>query len=365
MKMVFYVDMMIRCGAQRVMCNLINFFLGPDNEIILINDFPLNDEVPHYSVPNTIKRYYLHNTNTKGHLFKNIKRIRLLRKILKKEQPDIAVSFLGRPNIRLLIATKGLRFKKIVSVRNDPRYEYGMSRLKRSFANWLFKRADGVVFQTEEARNYFNKIKDKKSFIISNSVDSAFYDINCNPCLNNSIVTFGRLEKQKNHAMLIDAFNLISNDFPEINLSIFGNGSLYPSLKEKIEVLNLTERIFLKGNTDAVAQELKNAKLFVLSSDYEGMPNSLMEAMAAGVPCISTDCPCGGPRMLIRSGVNGLLVPCKDKNALAAAMRTILSNKSIQKEFNEKAKESASLFLPDIVNKKWKNCFLTVYLEGR
>ena len=136
-------------------------------------------------------------------------------------------------------------------------------------------------------------------------------------------------------------------------------------MKAKIDELDLSKRVFLKGNTNDVAQELKRAKLFVLSSDYEGMPNALMEAMAAGVPCISTDCPCGGPRMLIQSGVNGLLVPCKNASKLASAMETILSNANIQKEFGEKAKESASLFMPDVINREWEDCFLTTLSEGK
>ena len=111
------------------------------------------------------------------------------------------------------------------------------------------------------------------------------------------------------------------------------------------------------GVTENVERELSLAKLFVLTSDYEGMPNALMEALAAGVPSISTDCPCGGPRELIKNGMNGLLVPCNDKYSLADSIDYLLSNENVRAKMSANAKESAKLFYPNTVNDKWRMYF--------
>lgn len=351
---------MIRCGAQRVMSNLIDFFLKQNNDIVLINDFPLPSDISQYTIDKRVKRYFLQSKNEGKRLIKNLIRILRLRTILKNEKPDLAVSFLGRPNIRFLIASRRLRIKKIVSIRNDPNHEYGTNIIKKMIINNLFRLADGVVFQTTEAKDYFKKLNDKKCFIVPNSVDPKFFSTKKKD--NHNIVTFGRLEEQKNHALLIDAFCMIANDVND-DLLIFGTGSKKDFLEKKIRELGLENRIHLMGVTSSVAIELSKAKIFVLSSNYEGMPNALMEAMAVGLPCISTDCPCGGPRELIMDGQNGFLVPCNNKNALASAMKKMLLNEQISNDIAIGAKKTSQHFLPSEVNAKWQSVFMKI-IEG-
>ena len=154
----------------------------------------------------------------------NIKRILKLRKIIKAEHTDAVVSFMGPPNIRMLLATMGLKCRKIVSVRNDPYKEYG-DGLVKMVTNIIFRLADGCVFQTKEAAMYFSKNIQQKSKIIFNPVGKQFYEVKRvdNP---KNIVTVGRLFLQKNHTLLIKAFSKLAHEFPDDNLIIYGEGEL-------------------------------------------------------------------------------------------------------------------------------------------
>ena len=109
------------------------------------------------------------------------------------------------------------------------------------------------------------------------------------------------------------------------------------------------------GPTTQVENVLAHAKLFVLSSDYEGMPNALMEAMAAGVPCISTDCPCGGPRTLIRNEMDGILVPTGNCEMMAEAISRLLSEYNTANNLSTSAKKRSDIFKPEIIFEQWKN----------
>ncbi len=360
MKKIFcYIDMMQRGGAQRVMCNLVHYFSEKGYEVVLCNDFESLKDAVQYEVSSNIKRVYLTEAAKENPLVKNIKRIVRLRKLIKEEKPDIVLSFLGNPNKRMLISTFGLKTKKIVSVRNDPHREYGSSCFQRWIAQFLFRLADGVVFQTEEAKQYFCKSVRDHSCVIMNPVDARFFSARRSGP-EKSIVTLGRLAKQKNQKLLIEAFSRVAEDFPEETLTIYGEGDLQSELSEFASGLDIGHKVFFPGNTDDVLGVLVEAKLFVLSSDYEGMPNALLEAMAVGVPCISTDCPCGGPRELIIDGENGYLVPCGDVQELTKKMRLCLKDKALRNLLGNNAKETAEGFRGERVYQRWEQYFLHI-----
>lgn len=358
-KMVFYIDMLGRGGAQRVMCNLVNYFSEKAYDTILINDYIRDENLPHYDVPESVERKYLRKKRQGNPFIKNLERIVALRKILKEERPDVVVSFLGNPNMRLLIASFGLKTKKVVSVRNDPNKEYGKSMLRRLITNALFLLADAVVFQTEDAAKYFCKFIRKKSRVIFNPVATAMYSDKTTEERRN-IITLGRLEPQKNHKMLIDAFAKITEKYPDECLYIYGDGMLRRKTEEYIDEKGLREKVFLFGNIADVKSALCAAKLFVLSSDYEGLPNALMEAMATGTPAVSTDCPCGGPRTLIQNENQGLLIPVGDVDALAIAMKKLLADDVLRKTIGQNARERAEAFRDETIYEQWEDYFLSL-----
>ena len=354
---MFYIDSMYRGGANRVIANLVNYFAGRGFNVFLVNDSFGNKE-NEYAVNDKVQRIALVSENKKkqGFLLGTISRILRLRAVIKKEKPVTVVSFMGPPNYRMLLACLGIKTRKIVSVRNDPYREYGKG-FKKLFANLLFRFANGVVFQTEEASLFFSRTIRKKSCIIFNPVNELFYTQNLHE-EKNEIVFIGRLQNQKNPRMLLDSFNLIKDKYPMHRLLFYGEGELLSSLKEKVNEYGIENRVLFLGLTNNVPECLSSACCFVLCSDFEGMPNSLMEAMAVGVPVISTDCPCGGPRTLIQSEEQGLLVGIRDTRMLSEALDRILASKQLREMMRTASRERAKEFQPETVFQQWEKFLL-------
>ena len=350
MTVLFYINVLSGGGAERVVANLANHFSEDEIKCTIVtsnyteNEYPLSDKV---------KRIVLNKSSKveKNRITKNITYIRKLRKIIKTEDIDVVISFMQEPNFRAILASIGLKNKVVVSVRNDPKKEYP-GILGWLLGHFVLPLADGCVFQTQEARQWFPRNMQKKSKIIQNEVAPIFFDTSAK-CTKN-IVTIGRLNTQKNQMLLIKAFNKIAGEFPDENILIYGKGELKGSLEKEIKKQGLENQIYLKGTTLNVEKILSEAKIFVLSSDYEGMPNALLEALAVGVPCIATDCPCGGPREIIESEKNGILIPVGDDNELAKALRYLLKNPEISKKMSEAAKKNAEKFRPNKVYQEWK-----------
>lgn len=349
MKIAFYINAIHEGGAERVMVNLASNFANEGDDVILITSFKDSWEYP-YSAK--IKRYILEENGTShSKIIRNIFRIQKLRKVLKFELPDCIVSFMAEPNYRAIIASRGLKTKTIISVRNDPNKEYP-GKIGKFLGRKLLSLADGCVFQTSEAQRWFPKKLQDKSKIIFNAVKEDFFEIN-RQVVKNTIVTCGRLEKQKNHKLLINAFELVLEKHPDAKLLIYGEGKLRNDLTELIERKGMEQNVSLCGNSNNVPEVLSKAEIFVLSSDYEGMPNALMEALAAGVPCISTDCSCGGPKSLIVDKVNGRLIAVKSKDQLAKVLDELLDNKEIANKLGIEAQKRAFEFRPKKIYETW------------
>ena len=361
-KIIFYIDSMYRGGANRVIANLVDFFAKESYDVVLVNDI-IGDKENEYPVNEKAKRIILLNKTEKKHifLFDTINRIKKLRLLIKEENPVAVVSFMGPPNYRMLFACIGIKTRKIVSVRNDPYIEYGRG-IRRLFTNIVFKLANGVVFQTEQASSYFFKNIKNKSCIIFNPINEVFYNQTLRPEEPN-IVFLGRLQEQKNPEMLLDSFLLIKDRFPEHRLLYYGEGELLSKLKTKVDKNMINDRVFFKGLTNNVPEILSSACCFVLCSNYEGMPNALMEAMAIGVPVISTDCPCGGPKALIENEEQGLLIRVQDSAMLSIALEKIISSKITRDKMRKAAKERSKLFQPAVIYKQWESFIL--YAENK
>lgn len=355
-RLMFYINTLGTGGAERVMTQLANRFSAEQYEVMLAVSFPVAEE---YLLADDVKKVYLEEEKLKqSRLARNITRIKKLRALCKDFKPDVLISFMAEPNFRAILATIGLPIKTIVSVRNDPKREYA-GKVGRFVGKYILPMADGCVFQTEQAKAWFPKRLQKKSTIIMNAVAEPFFEIQReNP---KDIVAIGRLSKQKNHAMLIRAFAKIADKHPEENLQLYGKGDLEEQLRQLVSELGLENRVFLNGATSQVPLVLKNAGIFVLPSDYEGMPNALLEAMAVGVPSISTDCPCGGPAMLIRQEENGMLVPVGDIDAMAEALDRLLADPAFAGALGKMAKADAEAYRPERVFQLWKQ-YVEVFL---
>ena len=344
-KILLYINSIHHGGAQRVMVNIANWLVNEGYECVLVTSFIDSWE---YSFNSKVKRISLFEQPLENIVVRNLRLITGLRKVIKIEKPSTILSFMAEPNFRSLIACCGLDVKKVISVRNDPNREYP-NFLFRFFAKTLFRFADYVVFQTEDAQRWFPKSIQKKSNVILNPVADVFFNTHFDG-ERHDIVTTGRLVPQKNHKMLIKAFAQIANKI-EDNLYIYGEGKLQHELEQLISDLKMNGRIFLPGAVNNVAETIKSAKLFVLCSDYEGLPNSLMEAMALGIPCISTNCPCGGPRMLLN---DDFLVDVNDDVQLGDKLLKV----NDLRFFKDNYKINATVFHQHFIAKDWLKVLL-------
>lgn len=332
------------------MVQLANRFANNGYHVTFVTTQKKDDE---YQLEKNIERISLDSClNSKNALIKNLKIIFKLRNICKKNNSNLLITFMREPNVRGILATLGLKTKSIISVRNEPDKEY-FGKSGKLIANRILPLSSGCIFQTNDAQLWANEKLKKKSIVIKNTVDESFFHVNRENDLKN-IVTIGRLTEQKNQSLLTQAFKDINREFPDEKLLIYGEGNLESQLKSEVEKESLSDRIFFMGQTTDVKSVLSKAKIFVLSSNYEGMPNALMEALAVGVPSISTNCPCGGPKDLIENKQNGILVPVNEKNELVDALSQLLSNQSYATEISQNAKRKAKKFHPNNIFLQWK-----------
>ena len=213
-----------------------------------------------------------------------------------------------------VLAAAGIPHRMLVSERSDP------TRIPhQKLRNWAYNKAEKLVFQTEDMKKCFPEAIQKKSVVIPNAVPENIPE----PYIGvrkKCIVTAGRLQPVKNHKMLIEAFSEFVKKYDDYELHLFGIGDCEHDLRKQVEELGLTEKVIFRGFLSNVTEEIRDSAMFVLSSDYEGISNSMIEALGMGIPVISTDCPVGGSKMYIEDGVNGLLTPVGDVKAMQAAM---------------------------------------------
>lgn len=270
------------------------------------------------------------------------------RRKIKKGGYDVVLSFLEEADITLwLIRKTGVKFKWITSERNDPQRKSG---LMRRLIKKVYKKSDLLVCQSQAVKDYYSAIPEEKKAVIFNPVDISSLPERT-PSLNRTVVSVGRLDAQKNFPMLINAFREIKESFPDVKLEIYGEGGERKALQDFIDRLNAGGYITLCGAYKNVLDKVAKAELFVMTSDYEGFPNALLEAAAMGVPCICTDFATGTAREIIGEDC---LVPVGDKNALKEKMAYLLSDKNALLAASELNLSHTKAFDKDIIVQEWE-----------
>lgn len=334
-------------GCERVISQLANWFVERNIECTIITEvkgpvfYKLNSKVKLISLSSYEKLYPQHLIST----------YLKLRKVVKKIKPDVILSMPEKVNVWTALALLGTRFPVVVSERNNPNL-YPPSKVKRFLRKIIYPFVDGFIFQTKQAKEYFPKYIQKKGIVLPNPLD-----LNRIPHVfgrkRKEIVSIGRLEKQKNFYLLIDAFSDFQKKITGYKLKIYGEGSLREDLEEYAKQKLLNDTYEFPGKKTEVLEEISNASMFVLSSDYEGMPNALIEAMALGLPVISTNCPIYGPGALIENGDNGILVPVRDKLSLVNSMCYLVENETFANKIGGKAKLIRKELCIDKVGNNW------------
>lgn len=356
-KIMFHLNCLEQGGAERVVSNLANRLCREDLEIVVTTEWEGVDE---FQLDPRVKKLIVGpkaSDEKKSRISKMYLRIKYLRDCIKEEKPDVVIAFTRKPIYRALQAAGKLNVPIIIAVRTDPTGHYE-EMLDKIQIPWLFPRASGAVFQTKGQRDFFPEYLRDVSTIILNPVSDKYLDVPKPAERENSIVQSGRLVDFKNQPMLIDAFMKVHAKHPEFELKIYGPDSFDGTkeiLEAKIKEYQAEKFIHLMGGSDELEKQLPQSKIYAFSSDWEGLPNALIEAMALGMPIVATDCPCGGPATIMTDGYDGLLVPIKDPDALAEGIIKLIENPELAEEYGMHAREIVKRVNSDAVIDEWRN----------
>ena len=288
-----------------------------------------------------------------------INRFLALNEALKRIRPDVTINYNLQGAYFSLLIGKKIAGKILYSERGDP-YDKEYSGFLGFVRDLTCKKVDALVFQSEGARDFFKIGKKQKAIVIHNSVTVPQNKYPIADKRDNRIVSVGRLHPQKNPHLLIEAFVKIANKYPKITLDFYGDGELKEELQSKIDSIGLQDKIHLNPSRKDIFDCIRTARLFVLPSDYEGMPNALMEAMSLGLPCISTDFRPGGARTLIEDGVNGLIVPVRDVKAMVEKISYLIDNPNEAENLAKEARELGKTHTNEVVFSMWNDFLNTL-----
>ncbi len=314
-------------GAGRVITLLAEYFLSKGINVTIVTYNTVGGE---YQVDPNIELVEIKRSAPS--ILGKLQRILRLRRFLKRHSFDAVIAFEYFVNMEAILATRGLGMRVIVSERNNPAI-VDRRRVSKILRDILYRYTDKLVCQTDDAMNYFSERIREHTVVIPNPI---IPDLPIGSGENSKeLVTFCRLTKQKNLTMMIDSFELFLRSHEGFSLSIHGSGEEEERLRAYAEAKNLSHAINLYPFSLDVHSKIANARMFLSTSDYEGLSNSMLEAMAMGIPVVCTDCDGGGARSVIESGVNGILVAKGDTLAFSNAMSYVEDNPEVRERLIE------------------------------
>ena len=303
----------------------------------------------------------------KGRIAKAILRITKLRKFVKTEKPDVLIAFDYKASYRALAACKGVKCPVIVSVRTDPVGHYDGAKDK-VLIPLLYPRANGCVFQTVGQKEFFPEYLQRRSRVILNPLNRKYEGVRQVAEPEKTVVQHGRLVDFKNQAMLIRAFAKVHAQHPDYDLKIYGPDSFDGTkelLEKTIAELDAAPYVTLMGGSDSLDQQIPQCAVYAFSSDWEGLPNALIEAMCMGMPCVATDCPCGGPRTIMEHEVSGLMIGVGDEKALADGICRLIEDPELAKRLGENAAKLVERVKDTAITGQWRDYIKQVIGEYR
>lgn len=331
-KIVLLISSMNAGGAERVAATLANNWLRLGHEVRIVPCFSQGTGQSFYPLDERIDLHWLAEDLPKSKLLGRLIKPLVLRRLLKQWQPDVVVSFLTNVNVTALLATIGLRIPVIACERTNPLSESHLPLILRKLRKVLYPQAAAVMLQTKAAASDYAALNPAVKHVptIANPLpDVLVEELTAQPIVSKGVtegqpkvlLAMGRLVALKQYAFLIDCFAEIAEDFPDWQLHIYGSGPLVESLQAQIERLGLSAQVFLKGATKSPWSCMRAADAFAMTSEREGFPNVLLEAMANGLASIAIDCPYG-PAEVSQAGELAVLVPMKMDDAGQYAQST-------------------------------------------
>lgn len=325
-------------GAERAITRFANALADKGCDVHFVQLFLHEDD---YTLNDNVVFHHVAQPSVRNKLLRKFSHFMKVGKLLRELKPTFVIPMLETMEYVCFFATRFLRTNLIYAIRNNPK-DMPKNPLERCFRNVLCFFSTGVFVQNQKQKEYFPRFMHRRIIVIPNIIGESFLNGNVHEISEIcNIVTAGRLNTQKDHKTLIEAFSIVKNRLPErkIQLHIYGVGPEEARLKEYISSLQMEDSVLLRGRSNSLEEVYAQSDLFVLSSIFEGMPNALMEAMAMGLPCISTDCETG-PADLIDDKENGMIVPVRDPEAMANAMQFMIEHPNQAKQMGKNAKKT-------------------------
>lgn len=338
-------------GTQRVSSILANYFAQKGYEVTFIAVY---DNQREYFIEPCIKYQYV-DVHGKTGVRRFIRRSFSIKKMVKDFKPDIVFSFITTELVPVVLSGTPI----ISSLRNDPvllDQVLDKGFLRKSIRNFVFMHSKNVVFQTPLARDYHSQNIRDKGVVIGNPIIDGLPDWK-EDGHEKVFMTACRITKQKNIPMLIEAFLKFHEKHSEYNLELYGYGEP-EDYKKELEAYckerNIDSFVKFMGRSTKVHERMSQVEAFFLTSDFEGLSNSMLEAMAIGIPCVCTDCPAGGARVYMKDGKAGVLVPVGDTNQLEQAMYQIAESASFRVELSHKERYVRDILNSEDICRRWE-----------
>ena len=351
---VFFVTTSISYGgASKILCFVAEKMAALGHNVVIYNmrETMTNERQLNEGIE------IIHCKSSRTGIRRKLDQVIEISKELSARKPDIIVSFKFSPNYIATFLGKVHRIPVVISERSDPSKEIKLDTIRDRIYWMIINSADGAVFQTVGAKKYYSSKLQKKSIVIGNpikQVENVISEDEIRFKQEKAIISVGRLvNSQKRYDVMIKGFEIFHKEHPDYHLRIFGSGADEQMIKKLIADQNLDNSVHLLGVTGNPQEEMRKCQVFIITSDYEGIPNSLLEAMAIGMPVVATDCSPGGARMLVSNRINGILLGCGDSMGIADALNELVNNEEIRVSFSKKASEVAIKFSPDKIGKDW------------
>lgn len=366
MRILYFINQIENSGGiERIVIDKVNYLAQLPNYEIHLLYYENVGSKSFFSIGDNVRLWAIESKRTHSLIKKQTSLIHIYHKTLKlidDISPDIIINANAKISYFLPILYK--RIPKIAELHFT--YEglhimneelYGKNRLK-SYANSLLRR----FFYAQFDKCVVLVTDDLKAWGFTNmTVIPNFTNMICKPVSTDRekvVINVGRLEDQKDHQMLIEAWKMVNEKYPDWKLEIWGSGSLKDALQRQIVQLGLNDSVFLRGVTQNVGPEYQRASLFALSSKYEGMPLVAIEAMTAGVPCVSFDI--SGVRDVISDGEDGVIVKQHTTQALADGIIQLIDNEELRIDMSKKSILKVRRFGKETVMQKWIELFESI-----
>lgn len=366
MKLLIFIHSLSSGGAERVTVNLANHWAGKGWEIVVVTMAP--HSLDFYELHPAVKRIALGLAGESGNLLvgslQNLRRVLALRRVLRQIQPDIALGMMTGANVLLALAAWGLPTVRTIGSERIHPPSLHLGAIWDGLRRRSYGRLAAVTVLTSESADWLKAhTGTRRTQVIPNAApwplpvqEPKVLPESVCPSGRQLLLTVGRLEPQKGFDWLVEAFSNLTQKHPGWDLVILGEGSQRPLLQAQVQAAELEKHVFLPGRAGNVGEWYERADLYVMSSRFEGFPNTLVEAMAYGLPAVSFDCDTG-PRDIIRHEVDGLLVPPGDVAGLAAALDWLMDDAALRKQFAERAVEVRERFSMKRIAGMWEELF--------